>query len=156
MQSTTQEESHSGGTSVEFYTNVTLLSTLMSQRWQYATSVTLMVMTVLWQRWQQHQCVIDVNWQRCNNGDNDNAVTLLCTLVWQRCQLTALWQRCSHYISVTMCTLRPVSTSANLVAQMVRSHALALKRSNLIGFRSFWLRKSWTWFNFQNWPRVRQ
>ena len=27
----TQEESHSGGTSVEFYTNVTLLSTLMSQ-----------------------------------------------------------------------------------------------------------------------------
>ena len=28
----TQEESHSGGTSVEFYTNVTLLSTLMSQR----------------------------------------------------------------------------------------------------------------------------
>ena len=29
---TTQEESHSGGTSVEFYTNVTLLSTLMSQR----------------------------------------------------------------------------------------------------------------------------
>ena len=43
----TQEESHSGGTSVEFYTNVTLLSTLMSQRWQYATSVTLMVVTVL-------------------------------------------------------------------------------------------------------------
>ena len=28
----TQEESHSGGTSVEFYTNVTLLSTLMSQK----------------------------------------------------------------------------------------------------------------------------
>ena len=29
---TTQEESHGGGTSVEFYTNVTLLSTLMSER----------------------------------------------------------------------------------------------------------------------------
>ena len=29
---TTQEESHSGGTSVEFYTTVTLLSTLMPQR----------------------------------------------------------------------------------------------------------------------------
>ena len=28
----TQEESHSSGTSVEFYTHVTLLSTLMSQR----------------------------------------------------------------------------------------------------------------------------
>ena len=27
----TQEESHSGGTSVELYTNVTVLSTLMSQ-----------------------------------------------------------------------------------------------------------------------------
>ena len=38
----------------------------------------------------------------------------------------------------------------------VRSHILALKRSNLIGFRSFWSRKSWTWFNFQNWLRVRQ
>ena len=29
---TAQEESHSAGTSVEFYTNVTLLFTLMSQR----------------------------------------------------------------------------------------------------------------------------
>ena len=35
----TQKESHSGGTSVEFYTNVTLLSTLRSQRWQYVTIV---------------------------------------------------------------------------------------------------------------------
>ena len=35
----TQEKAHSGGTAVEVYTNVTLLSTLMSQRWQYATSV---------------------------------------------------------------------------------------------------------------------
>ena len=34
----------------------------------------------------------DVNWQRCNNDDNDKAVTLLCTLVWHRWQLTALWQ----------------------------------------------------------------
>ena len=40
--------------------------------------------------------------------------------------------------------------------ERVRSHALALKRSKLIGFRSFWLRKSWTWFNFQNWLSVRQ
>ena len=32
MTMTTQEEFHSGGTSVEFYTNVTLLSTLMLQR----------------------------------------------------------------------------------------------------------------------------
>ena len=40
---------HSGGTLVEFYmyTNVTLLSTLKSQRSQYTTSVTLMVVTVL-------------------------------------------------------------------------------------------------------------
>ena len=29
---TTQEESHSGGTAVEVYTTVTLMSTLMSQR----------------------------------------------------------------------------------------------------------------------------
>ena len=36
------------------------------------------------------------NWQRCNNDDNDNAVTLLCTLGWLRWQLTALWQRSPH------------------------------------------------------------
>ena len=40
---------HSGGTLVEFYmySNATLLSTLKSQRSQYTTSVTLMVVTVL-------------------------------------------------------------------------------------------------------------
>ena len=38
----------------------------------------------------------------------------------------------------------------------VRSHALALKRRNLIGFRSFWSHKKWTWFNFQNRPRIHQ
>ena len=31
--SSSQEESHSGGTAVEIYTTVTLLSTLMSQWW---------------------------------------------------------------------------------------------------------------------------
>ena len=40
MRCGTQEESHSGGTAVEVYTTVTLLSTLMS-------SVTWVVVTVL-------------------------------------------------------------------------------------------------------------
>ena len=46
----TQGESHSGCTAVEpVYTTVTLLSTLMSQRWQYASNVRSVVVTVLWQ-----------------------------------------------------------------------------------------------------------
>ena len=36
-------------------------------------------------------CVSDVNWQRYNNDDSDNTVTLLCTLLWLWQQLITLW-----------------------------------------------------------------
>ena len=37
------------------------------------------------QRWQ---------WQRWDSSGNDNAEMTMCSLVWQRWQLTVLWQRC--------------------------------------------------------------
>ena len=114
----------SGGLAVNVNTVVALLS---KPNVTIATSVTSMVVTynengipncavtavaetALWQRWQQYQCVSDVNWQRCNNDDSDNAVTLMCTPVWQWWQLSALWKRCNSCDSdvrislTTMCT----------------------------------------------------
>ena len=45
-----------------------------------------------WYQWQQRLSVRNVDWQQCNSDDNDNTLTLLCTLMWQWWQLTALWQ----------------------------------------------------------------
>ena len=53
-----------------------------------------------------------------------------------------------HRIPHTLCRIRS--------RELVRSHALALKRSDLIGSRSFWSLNNWTWFNLQHWPHVHQ
>ena len=123
----TQEESHSGGTSVEFYTNVTLLSTLMSQWWQYATrqcningsdsTVTMMAatlvchrckLTTVQQRWQ---------WQHYNTTAHtsvtavttDSTMTAMFTLVWQRCahhcESSGNWQHCHTNVHITVTAL---------------------------------------------------
>ena len=61
----TQEESYSGSRAwaIEIYTTVTLLSTLMSQRWQ---------LSLVWYRWQ---------WQYCDSGVLNCAVTAVAQTV---------------------------------------------------------------------------
>ena len=51
------------------------------------SAVTAMVRIVMLQRWQ---------WQRWNISGYDTDVTATFTLVWQRWQLTLLWQWCAH------------------------------------------------------------
>ena len=92
----TQEQSHSGGTSVEFYT-VTLLSTPMSQRWQYATSVTLMVVTM------------------------STVTAMAATLVCHRCKLTMVqqrwqWQHCNTTVHTSVTAVTTDSTVTALSA----------------------------------------
>ena len=100
----TQEHSHSGGTLVEFYTTVTLLSTLMLQRWQY-TNVTAMAATLVC-----HRCTLTTvqqrwQWQRCNTTvhtsvtavTTDSALTAVSTDSAVAAMFTLVWQRCAHH-----------------------------------------------------------
>ena len=64
----TQEESHSGGTVIEAYTTVTLLSTLMTQRWQlplvWLSTATALCLISLSQHCV-HRCLTAVGFLLC-------------------------------------------------------------------------------------------
>ena len=115
----TQDKSYSGGTAVEVYATATLLSTLTSQQWQYATSVTSVVVTVLWQ-WCTHLC--------CERSGLDSIVTVMAATVCQQCKPTTVQQRWQwQYCNITVHTrVTLVTTDSGGTDSVVKISVIAM------------------------------
>ena len=68
--------------------------------------VSAMLLIVMLQHWQ---------WQCWDSNGSDRAKMTMCTIVWQRWQLTVLWQHCAHYchtsVDITVTALSIVTTT---------------------------------------------
>ena len=87
------------------------------------SAATAKTSTTLWQ-WKQAQS--------CDSSGSDSAEVTMCTLVWQRWQLTVLWQRCQFPLLSPWCPHRCHSNMNIAVTALTVDTAVTLVRTVML------------------------